>query len=92
MTERQLQDAIIQLAQLRGWLVYHPYDSRRSTPGYPDLTLVRGHRLIFAELKSETGRLSHDQRVWLERLDQTPAEVYLWKPEDWPAAVTKALA
>lgn len=39
MTEGELQQAIIDLARVLGLLIYHPYDSRRSEPGYPDLTI-----------------------------------------------------
>jgi hypothetical protein len=52
--------------------------------GYPDLTLVRGGRMVFAELKAQDGRLSAEQTAWLDALKQTKAEVYVWKPSDWP--------
>ena len=42
MTEAQFQEAVVQLARLTGWLVYHTFDSRRSQAGYPDLTLLKG--------------------------------------------------
>ena len=83
ISERRLQSAILQAARCTGWMAYHTFDSRRSQPGYPDLTLVRGHRLIFAELKSKTGRLTPQQRGWLEALKATGAEVHLWRPADW---------
>ena len=41
MTETQLQSAIIELARLTGWLVYHTHDSRHSAKGFPDLCMVR---------------------------------------------------
>ena len=72
------------LAKLYGWLHFHDYDSRHSVPGYPDLTLVRGERLIYAELKTERGRLTEAQRDWLERLGRTCAETYVWRPSDLP--------
>ena len=50
--------------------------------GFPDLTMVRGERLAFAELKAENGRVSPDQRTWLESLSLV-AEVYVWKPSHW---------
>lgn len=68
MTERQLLEAIRALAKRLDWLVYHTHDSRRSEPGFPDLVLVRDGRVIFAELKTQRGRVSPAQDVWLERL------------------------
>ncbi len=83
MTERQLQAAIVDTARLLGWRAYHTHDSRRSEPGYPDLTLVRGRRLIFAELKTAKGRVAPGQQTWLDELSNARAETYLWRPDDW---------
>ena len=83
MTERQLQDAVVRLARMSGWLVYHTHDSRGSAPGFPDLCLAREGRLVFAELKSARGRVTPAQRLWLDTLRAGPAEAYLWHPMDW---------
>lgn len=83
-SEADLQAKILQLAGYQGWLAYHTHDSRRSQEGFPDLVLVRAPRLIFAELKSMRGSMSPAQYVWLDELDRTPAEVYIWRPCDWP--------
>ena len=83
MTEKQLQTVIIQLAELLGWLVYHTHDSRRSQAGFPDLVLVRGNRIIFAELKSEKGRTRPEQVKWLTALAGATPEVYTWRPAQW---------
>lgn len=84
MTEAQLQDAIVTTARLLGWLVYHTFDSRHSAAGFPDLVLVRGTALIFAELKSETGRLSAEQDAWLAALQDTRRVIVaVWLPRDW---------
>jgi hypothetical protein len=89
-TEKGFQAAVVEYAQLRGWLTYHTYDSRRSDPGFPDLTLVRDGRLIFIELKSATGRLTTGQHAWLRALrkvdDRSNGAVhaYVWFPTDWP--------
>ena len=83
--EKDFQQTLMQYAQLAGWTVYHTYDSRRSEAGYPDLTMVRGARLIFAELKSHKGKLRKAQEEWIQRLSDVPAiEVYIWRPLDWP--------
>ncbi len=42
-------------------------------------------RIVWAELKRERGRLRPTQRRILADLRRAGAEVYLWKPSDWPA-------
>ena len=62
MSERQLQEAIIEAAELHGWMVYHTYDSRRSKAGFLDLMMVRDGVLLALELKTESGRLTPEQQ------------------------------
>lgn len=85
LTEAQFEAAVERAAKLLGWRYYHTYNSMRSIPGFPDLVLVRGRRLIFAELKLDSGRVSQPQQNWLDdlRLVGPPTEVYLWRPRDW---------
>ena len=68
MTEKAWQTVVVKLLKLHGWAVYHPFDSRHSEAGYPDLTCVRDNRLLFMEIKSPKGRLSKTQRTWLRSL------------------------
>jgi hypothetical protein len=59
--------------------------------GFPDLVLVRPDwnnrgrppRMVFAELKSSTGRLSTDQAAWIDDLISAGVEAYIWRPKDW---------
>ncbi len=101
ISERDFQNRVVELARLRRWLVYHTHDSRRSDPGFPDLVMVRGGVLVFAELKSVRGRTTADQREWLAELRSVQAttgmpgsyevvKVHVWRPADWPEIV-KAL-
>lgn len=86
MSEAELLQAVRELAGFRGWLVYHTHRSERSEPGFPDLVLVRGERVIFAELKTVRGRTSTHQERWLSALRQAPGvETYLWRPADLKA-------
>lgn len=84
VSEKRFQEQVIQLANLSGWLCYHTHDSRRSAPGFPDLVLVRPPEIIFAELKTEEGRVRPEQRAWLEALGACPGvEVRVWRPAAW---------
>lgn len=92
-SERSFQASVATLARLCGWRLAHfraawTKDGWRTAMsgdvGYPDLTMCRGGRLVFAELKAVGGRLGDEQVVWLDALRETPAEVYLWRPPDWP--------
>lgn len=83
MTEAQLQNCVRDCADLFGWRYYHPWMSVKSAKGYPDCTLVRGDRLVFAELKSERGQVTEAQLAWLLDLKRAGAETYVWRPSDW---------
>ena len=69
-TEKGFMQAVVDLARLQGWKVYHTYDARKSEPGFPDLTMVRDGRLVFAELKTEKGKLTPAQEEWGEALQK----------------------
>ena len=88
VTEASWQATVIELALLFDWFVYHNPDSRRSTPGFPDLVLIRAPRVMFLELKRETGRLSTVQREVLAELEGCPGvEVHVARPSDWASLV-----
>lgn len=89
-SEAIFQDAVITLARMRGWECFHPKPHqiranvwRSDGRGFPDLTMARRGRIIFAELKTEKGKLSDDQKRWLHHLGLSKnAEVYVWRPSD----------
>jgi hypothetical protein len=84
MTEAELQNCVRDCATLFGWKYYHPWLSVKSAKGYPDCTLVRGNRLIFAELKSARGKVTEAQSEWLMALGAVPGvECYVWTPFAW---------
>lgn len=103
MLEKDFQANVVELAKITGWRVHHAravqnFDGRHMTPiqgdaGFPDLVLARKGRVIFAELKSESGRLGEQQLRWLAALaGDWPAgrgghvaanlEIYVWRPAD----------
>ena len=88
LTEKDFLNQVREVARLYGWMCYHTYDSRRSEPGFPDLVLVREGRLIFAELKTDTGKLTPAQDQWYGALrDVYGIGVYIWQPRDWDEIV-----
>jgi hypothetical protein len=76
ITERELQATVVEAALMSGlWLPpYHPYDSRRSASGWPDLTLVGHPRrrlrglIVFLEFKNERRKPTVEQELYLEGL------------------------
>jgi hypothetical protein len=94
MTERQLLDSVIELAELLKWRCVHfrPGMNRRGvwstamagtqSAGWPDLLMAR-ERLVVVELKSAKGRTTPHQLDWLACLANAGIEVYVWRPEDW---------
>ena len=80
MTEKAFQSEVVKFAHLMGWLVYHTYDSRRSAPGFPDLVLVKGERILYRELKTETGKLTDAQTLWGKKLREAGGNWTVWRP------------
>lgn len=85
--EKAFQAAVVEEAERRGWTTYHPWLSVRSKSGYFDLTMIRDNRVIFAELKTETGVASAPQLDWGEAAAKVGGNVsyFLWRPSDWVA-------
>lgn len=87
LPESVFQRRILKLAFVTGWLRhYHTFDSINSPSGFPDLVLVnrRLGRVLWAEIKSEHGRLRWQQQGWIDDLRACGQEAYVWRPSDWP--------
>lgn len=92
MLEREFATQVEHLLDLFGWTWKHDEPAIRQSGtwatsfkgkrGFPDYIAVRQGRLIFAEIKNEIGRVSSSQQRWLDELEQTTAETYLWRPSD----------
>jgi hypothetical protein len=82
MSEAELQRLVEELCARLGLSCYHTYDSRRSTPGFPDCVIV-GERILFRELKSRDGVLTPEQRRWGSRITRAGGDWAVWRPVDW---------
>jgi VRR-NUC domain len=83
--EDKLQAHVVDAAHRLGYLTYHTHDSRRSAAGFPDLVLLhtRTGALIFAELKSTSGRLTGEQATWANTLRLGGHDIHVWRPAHW---------
>ena len=90
--EADFQKIVINMAKMHGWLVHHPLPSMNKRGiwathelgdhGFPDLVLAHpSGRVIFAELKSDKGKISPLQSRWITTLQQG-AVVWVWRPAD----------
>jgi hypothetical protein len=92
-SEKAFMAKVVGFATEHGWLSYHTHKSANSAPGFPDLVMVRGGSLEFAELKVGTGKPTKQQERWfgalweLEGIASTYGfdgiGVRLWYPDDW---------
>lgn len=83
MNEAQWQQRITDLCDVLRLMWYHNPDSRRSNAGFPDLVIVGPRGMLYAELKAQHGKVTKDQRRWLDLLEHNGAEVHVWRPSDW---------
>ena len=83
MNEKEFASQVEQLFNLFGWRYYHTWTSIHSPKGFPDYVAVRIPRVIYIELKSDTGELTWEQAEWLTMLQDSGQEVYAIWPDDW---------
>jgi hypothetical protein len=96
LTEAQWTTWVIKVAKLYGWKVHHSRPAPRQSGGYstpiqgdkglPDLVLARDGDVIFAELKTNAGRLTRDQKEWLQHFGERG---HVWRPRDRDAVVAR---
>ena len=100
MIERDWSTTVEATLSLLGWRWCHFRVARTKagwrTPmsgsvGFPDIVAVRGERVVYIELKSDSGRLRPEQKDWIGDLEAAGQEVYVWRPSDDWAAITEIL-
>jgi hypothetical protein len=94
ITESEFLDQVLQYAKLRGWRSAHFRPAKTidgwRTPvsgdgkGFPDLLLVRGDRVIVAELKVGKNKLTLEQIAWLAAFKGANIPAFVWTPGEWP--------
>ena len=87
ITEKQFRQTVIDLAKLNGWDYYFTWRSIHSPYGYPDLTIIKPPRLIFAELKIGKAKLTPFQEKWIQYFKDCGVEAYVWRDNMWEEIV-----
>ena len=92
MSERALYDEVAKRLKRLGWRYFHiPARAygHGVRAGFPDITAVKGERLLFIELKREKEKLSDEQAAWAYALLGVAARtVYetvqylVWRPSN----------
>jgi VRR-NUC domain-containing protein len=84
--EDDLLTAVLDAARALGWLAYHVRRSDRALqqgdPGFPDVILARGGRVLALELKAQGGRVAAEQWVWIHALDGATVDARVIYPSD----------
>lgn len=95
-SEKEFQTRVMRFAREHGWVVFHPVPSqvrpgvwRTDGSGFPDLVLAHYAKgVVFAELKTRTGKLRAAQDEW--ELHLAPhVEYHVWRPADWDEIVER---
>lgn len=81
-SEKDWQRWVVKWAKSLGWDVFENKFSLYAKPGFPDLVLCNPPRLIYAELKSNKGKLRPEQEIWIENLRACGQQVFVWRPQD----------
>lgn len=87
LSESEFQQQVTDLADVLHLKWYHTHDSRRSPSGFPDLVVAGAGGLAFIELKSAKGKVSKEQREWIDALALVHDHVYVCYPSDLDALV-----
>lgn len=82
MTEAQFQETVVAMCKLLHVAWYHPYFSRRSAPGWPDLALCGTRGFMLRELKTEKGQVTPEQQQWGHLLRHAGQSWDVWRPAD----------
>ena len=99
INEAEFQRAVVKVARLYGWLVDHTPPMRNAggdiytggLTGKTDLLLLsqKGKGIIFAELKTQKGKMSAAQCSFQDVVNMNGGEHYIWRPGDWDAIVER---
>lgn len=99
LSEADFQRQVCDLAKVLGWKFLHVrksmgrrggaagWQTTTNIAGWPDLLLFKPGRIVAAELKSDVGVATPEQRDVLADLEAAGAQAFVWRPRDWDDVV-----
>jgi hypothetical protein len=81
-SETEWRSYVMEAARFAGWSVFYWPDSRRTTPGWPDIALLRVPDFLLVELKTNNGKLTRQQQLTISELQASGIHVEVWRPVD----------
>ncbi len=92
-TEAAFTRDVLTLAKRLGWRTIHLRPGRTrhgwrtavqgDGKGFPDLVLLKGTRILVAELKVGRGKPTAEQLAWLVAFEKAGISAYIWRPADF---------
>ncbi len=71
--KRQVRDFL----RLRGWFIFHVQQGPLCHPGVSDLICIKDGLVIFAEIKTPKGQLSHHQERFRDNVQEKGAHFFV---------------
>lgn len=90
MTHDELVECIAAAAVGLGEIYHFSRDSRRATPGFPDIVVAGRRGVLFAEIKTGGGRLRERQQDWKWMLLASGQMWRCYGPDDWNSGLIQA--
>jgi hypothetical protein len=99
MSESDFKDILVSVAKRYGWLVHHDLPAQNSRgrwathvqgdAGFPDLLMIHPNsgKIFAIELKSDSGKLSPGQKIWLNAFEKAGIYNAVLKPSDMEYAL-----
>jgi hypothetical protein len=101
VNEDRLLGDVLELCGWLGLMVAHFRPARTTkgwrTPvagdgkGFPDCVILGRGGVLWRELKSARGKVSVEQREWMDALRRAGQDVAVWRPADWPDRIRAEL-
>ena len=88
LSERELREQVRDMCGLFGWKFHFTWLAIHSPKGFPDLVLRKPPRIIYAEIKTEKGKLTPAQEEWQVDLKACGQETYVWRPSQFTEIIS----